>query len=239
MRKMYEYKTIRYFPNALSDEFINIGVMLECDKPIERIITETEAKHLYCSTLIGENKKFYGVVEHVQTLAQKRLLREENQYFHNYTISESKFLTSDKSEEEILEGLFESYIGYKLFTEEKLDKRIKIIQQSFEIVKKEFSKHITIHNSKKFDFEVENIKNKKVYHANIGSLGNKHDIFKMTMETPPPTLKKDKDSYNFLDISTHRVENDAKERLRLYQIDVYDYNNEEKIGAYLEQLIVA
>lgn len=237
MRQMYAYKVLRYFPNALSDEFINIGVMLDGTKYLERVVTEAEAKHLYCSVLIGESKKFYGVIEHIQTLVEKKRLRDPHHYFHNYVISESKHLTSDKSEEEILDGLFESYIGYKLHSEEKLDKRMKLIQDSFKIVKKEFRNHIAIHRSTQFDFEIENVKNQKIYHANVGSLGNKHDIFKMTMDTP--LHKQFKHKYDFLDISTHKIENDSKERLALYQIDTYDYSNDEKIEAYMEQLIVA
>ncbi|MCH9741070.1 MAG: DUF3037 domain-containing protein, partial [Epsilonproteobacteria bacterium] len=58
MRKMYEYQVIRYVPNELSEEFINVGIMLNATKNRERIISETEAQHLYCSVLIGENKKF-------------------------------------------------------------------------------------------------------------------------------------------------------------------------------------
>jgi hypothetical protein len=235
MRKMHEYKIVKYFPNALSEEFVNIGVILDAAKPMERIITESEAKHLYCSALIGENKKFYGVIEHIHALVQNNTLHDPHHYFHNFTISDSKHLASDKSEDEILEGLFETYIGYKLHSEEKLDKRMKLIKDSFKIVKKEFKKHISIHHSKQFDFELENVKNKKIYHANVGSLGNKHDVFKMTMDTP--LHKQLKHQYNFLDISTIIRENDSKERLALYQIDTHDYGNEEKIEAYMEQLI--
>jgi len=235
MRKMYEYKVVRYFPNALSGEFINIGVMLDGTKQLERVVTETEAKHLYCSALIGESKKFYGVIEHIQTLVEKNTLRDPHHYFHNYVISESKHLTSVKSEEEILDGLFESYVGYKLHSEEKLDKRMKLIQDSFKIVQKEFKNYIAIHRSLQFDFEIEHVKNQNIHHANIGSLANKHDVFKMTMETP--IHKKRQHQYDFLDISTSIKENDSKERLALNQIKTYEYGGEAEIESYMKQLI--
>ncbi len=235
MRKMHEYKIVKYFPNALSEEFVNIGVILDAAKPMERIITESEAKHLYCSALIGENKKFYGVIEHIHTLVQNNTLHDPHHYFHNFTISDSKHLASDKSEDEILEGLFETYIGYKLHSEEKLDKRMKLIQDSFKIVKKEFKNHIAIHRSLQFDFEIEHVKNQNIHHANIGSLANKHDVFKMTMETP--IHKKRKHQYDFLDISTSIKENDSKERLALNKIKTYEYGGEEEIESYMKQLI--
>jgi len=114
MRKIYEYQVVRYFPNEISDEFINVGVMLNGDTKKERIISENEAKHLYCSVLIGESKKFYAMVEYLNKLADDKKLRDPYQYFHNFRFSEVKALASSESEEIIFNELFETYIGYKL-----------------------------------------------------------------------------------------------------------------------------
>ena len=236
MRKIYEYQVVRYFPNELSDEFINVGVMLNGSVQKERIISETEAKHLYCSVLIGENKKFYAMVEYLNQLVHDNKLRDPYQYFHNFNFSEVKVLASSDSEEIIFDELFETYIGYKLESEEKLDRRIQLIQDSYKIVNQEFKKHINIHQSKNFDFEIESLKNSKIYHSNVGSIGNKHDVFKMTWETP--LAKSANDQYHFLDIATIVKENDSKDRLALNKITVHQYSSNEEIHKYMEKIAI-
>jgi len=237
MRKIYEYKVIRYFPNSFSDEFINIGVMLDGTNQKERILNESEAKHLYCSALIGENKKFYGVIEYLNNLVEKGILYDEHHYFHNFEFSERKQFISEKNENEIVEDLFENYIGYKFQSEEKLDKRIRLIQKSYSILESEFkfNKNIHIYKAEKFDFEIKHQRTQKIYHSNVGSIANKQDIVKMIMETP---LHKEKNHYyNFLNIATSTKNNDYKERLDLNNIEYSDYSNEEKIVEYFEKLI--
>lgn len=236
MRKIYEYQVIRYFPNELSEEFINVGIMLNGTENRERIISEIQAQHLYCSVLIGESKKFYAMVEYLNKLQEENRLRDPYQYFHNFRFSEPKHLASSKSEEIIFDELFENYIAYKFQTEEKVDRRIQLIQESYKIVKNEFQNFIEIHQSKQFDFEMENLKNRNIYHSNVGSIGNKQDIFKMTMETP--LHKNQTDKYHFLDIATVVKENDFKERLGLHSIDVYNYASDEEIYKYMEKIAV-
>ena len=236
MRKIYEYQVVRYFPNELSDEFINVGIMLNGSNPRERIISEMEAKHLYCSVLIGENKKFYAMVEYLNKLVQDNKLRDPYQYFHNFNFSEVKALASADSEEAIFDELFETYIGYKLHSEETLDRRVQLIQESYKIAKQEFPNRIKIHESNRFDFEIESIKKREIYHSNIGSIANKHDIFKMTWDTP--LAKKSNEQYHFLNIATIIKENDAKERLALNKINVYEYTNDEEIHQYMKRIAV-
>jgi hypothetical protein len=236
MRKIYEYQVVRYFPNELSDEFINVGVMLNGAVQKERIISEDEAKHLYCSVLMGENKKFYAMVEYLNKLVDDKKLRDPYQYFHNFSFSEVKVLASSDSEETIFDELFETYIGYKLQSEEKLDRRFQLIQDSYKIVKQEFSNHIKIHRSDRFDLEIVSIKKRKIYHSNVGSIGNKHDVLKMTWDAPLHQPKNEK--YHFLDIAKVVKENDAREKLALLNIDIYNYSTDQEIHLYLEKIAV-
>jgi len=236
MRKIQEYQVIRYFPNELSEEFINVGVMLNGTTNMERIISETEAKHLYCSVLIGENKKFYAMVEYLNKLSHDNKLRDPYQYFHNFNFSEVKVLASSSNENTILEELFETYIGYKLQNKEKLDRKTQLIQESYKIVKQEFKKYITIHQSEKFDFKIESIKKRKVYNSNVGSIGNKHDVLKMTWDVP--VFQKENETYHFLDIATIIKENNAKEKLALHKITVHNYSSDEEIQKYMEKIAI-
>jgi len=76
MRKIHHYQTIRYFPHLLSDEFVNIGIILNASEKISRLLSIEEAKHLYCSVLIGDKKKFLGVVEYLNKLSDENRLLE-------------------------------------------------------------------------------------------------------------------------------------------------------------------
>ncbi len=236
MRKMYEYQVVRYFPNELSEEFINVGIMLNGAENRERIISEVEAQHLYCSVLIGENKKFYAMVDYLNKLQQENKLRDPYQYFHNFRFSEPKHLASSKNEEIISDELFENYIGYKFQTEDKLDRRVQLIQDSYKIAKNEFKNFIKISESKQFDFEMKSLKSRDTYYSNVGSIANKHDVFKMTMETP--LHKKSIEKYHFLDIAKIIKENDSKERLALNSISVHSYASDEEIYKYMETIAV-
>lgn len=114
MRKIHEYQVIRYFPNELSDEFINVGVMLNGTVKKEHIISTIEATHLYSSVLMGDDKKFYAMIDYLHQLVQDKKLRDPHQYFHNFKFSEVKVLASNESDEVVFDELFETYIGYKL-----------------------------------------------------------------------------------------------------------------------------
>ena len=114
MRKIHEYQVIRYFPNELSDEFVNVGVMLNTTVKKERIISKVEATHLYSSVFMGDDKKFYAMIDYLHQLVQDGKIRDPHHYFHNFNFSEVKVLASSESIEVIFDELFESYIGYKL-----------------------------------------------------------------------------------------------------------------------------
>lgn len=234
MRKIHDYQVVRYFPNTLTDEFINIGIMLNGDASIERILEASEAKSLYCATLLGDSKKFYGLIEHLDNLAKKNILATTTHYFHNFTFSNTKHLASSQSKEEILEKLFKRYISSKLEKKEKEDKRQRLLIDTKKIAKNEFSKYISLHSSKQFDLELEHKKNFKKYYSNLGSLGNKQDVSTMLMETP--INKVSNRMYHFLNISNHDTSNDFKERLLLNDIKTFSYHGDEEIFAYLKTI---
>jgi hypothetical protein len=83
---------------------------------------------------------------------------------------------------------------------------------------------------------MENLKNRNTYYSNVGSIANKQDVFKMTMETP--LHKKSVDKYHFLDIATIIKENDSKERLALNNISVHNYASDKEIYKYMEKIAV-
>jgi len=238
MRKIYTYQMIRYFPHVLSDEFINIGVMLTSAKGLNRVLTEDEAKQIHCSALIGDKKKFLGVVEYLNKLASDDRLQEEKHYFHNFRFGEEKTGVSDKKNEIVLHELFEDYIGFKLQTEEKKDTRALILEQGIELAQSAyFKKYVRVRREKStlFDFEVESIKKEIIHHSIVGKTTLKHDVTRMVMATPDH--KENTNRYDFLNIRGEiDPENPYVKKLEHNFVDTYPYRTEEQIANYLEQI---
>ncbi|CAA6816873.1 MAG: Unknown protein [uncultured Sulfurovum sp.] len=238
MRKIYQYQTVRYFPHVLSDEFINVGVMLTSGKGMNRILTEDEAKHIYCSALIGEKKKFLGVVEYLNELSSDSRLLESNHYFHNFRFGEERKVASEKSEMEVVNELFNDYIGDKLQTEEKIDAKALILERSIKLAESpSFRKHVRVRTdeSTPFDFEVESIKKQIIHHSVVGKTTLKHDVTRMVMATPDH--KENKNRYDFLNMNGEiNPENPYVKKLEHNFVDPYPYKTEEQIARYLEQI---
>jgi len=122
LRKIYKYKTIRYFPSTLNDEFVNIGVILT-DNNFCYLIDKKDANYLYCSKFCGKRKKFFGIIKYLNsflifdTILQFKTLSNDlvlNNYFHNFRFSEEKEIISTKNDIELIKELFNDHIGYKL-----------------------------------------------------------------------------------------------------------------------------
>ena len=238
MRKIYQYQTIRYFPHVLSDEFINVGVMLTSGKGMNRILTEDEAKHMYCSALIGEKKKFLGVVEYLNELSSDKRLLESKHYFHNFRFGEERKVASEKSAVEVADELFNDYIGYKIQTEEKIDAKALILEQSIKLAQSPFfRKHVRVrtNESTPFDFEVESIEKQIIHHSVVGKTTLKHDVTRMVMATPDH--RENQNRYDFLNMNGEiNPENPYVKKLEHNFVDPYPYKTEEQIAHYLEQI---
>lgn len=238
MRRIHTYQVIRYFPHVLSDEFINVGVMITSGKGMNRILTEDEAKHMYCSALIGEKKKFLGVVEYLNELSADNRLLESNHYFHNFRFAEERKVASEKSEIEVVDELFNDYIGYKIQTEEKTDAKALILEQSIKLADSpSLKKHVRvrINQSTAFDFEVESIKKQIIHHSVVGKTTLKHDVTRMVMATPDH--KENQNRYDFLNMNGEiNPENPYVKKLEHNFVDPYPYKTEKQIAHYLEQI---
>lgn len=238
MRQVNTYQVIRYFPHVLSDEFINVGVMLTSGKGMNRILTEDEAKHMYCSALIGEKKKFLGVIEYLNELASDYRLLESKHYFHNFRFSEERKVASEKMENEILDEIFEDYIGFKIQTQEKIDAKALILEQSITLAESSsFRNHIRVRTdqSTPFDFEVESVKKHIIHHSMVGKTTRKDDVTRMVMAAPDH--KENKNRYDFLNMNGEvNPENLYVKKLEHNFVDPYPYKTEEQIADYLERI---
>lgn len=238
MRQVYHYQTIRYFPHVLSDEFVNVGVMLTSGKGMNRIVTEDEAKHLYCSSLIGEKKKFLGVIEYLNALASDNRLLEEKHYFHHFRFGEERKVASEKSEMEVVDELFDDYIGFKIQTQEKIDAKALILEQSMKLAQSQsFRNHVRVRTdeSTPFDFEVESVKKHIIHRSMVGKTTRKDDVTRMVMAAPDH--KENQNRYDFLNMNGEvNPENPYVKKLEHNFVEPYPYRTEEQIAQYLEQI---
>lgn len=238
MRQVYHYQTIRYFPHVLSDEFVNVGVMLTSGKGMNRIVTEDEAKHIYCSALIGEKKKFLGVIEYLNELASDNRLLEEKHYFHNFRFGEERKVASEKSEMEVVNELFDDYIGFKIQTQEKIDAKALILEQSRKLAESQsFRNHVRVRTDKStpFDFEVESVKKHIIHRSMVGKTTRKDDVTRMVMAAPDH--RENQNRYDFLNMKGEvNPDNPYVKKLEHNFVDPYPYRTEEQIAQYLEQI---
>jgi len=238
MRKIYSYRVIRYFPHMLSDEFINIGVMLLSGKGLGRILTEDEAQQLHCPAFIGERKKFLGVIAHLHRLESEGKLLEGEHYFHNFRFGDIQKLASEKDISEVVEELFYDYVGFKIATKEKREEKEIIYEASIKLVEREFRRYIRVRDSEVFDLELESIHTKIIHHSNIGKSSWKHDIMRMVYDTPAKKRKHDR--YDFLDIKG-KIEksNHGIQKLEQNLVEIHPYQTEDERALYMEMLAKA
>jgi hypothetical protein len=232
-RRIYTYRLIRYIPHTISDEFIYAGVFLENEVSAYRILSVDEARHLHCPFFIGDRKKFFGLVEYLNEFAQKGELANESHYFHNFRFTEARKIATDKSADEVVNEIFDDYVGYKIHSEEKIEEKKLILDRSKRLVETEFRKYIRICQSTEFDLEIENIANEIVHHSNLGRSSWKHDTSQMIMMTPTQTNPQER--YDFLDIGGQIDPSGLYvQKLKHNFIDIYPYKTEEDIAKYME-----
>ena len=122
MRKLYNYQIIRYFPNINSDEFFNVGVHLANEQKHKlHFIKDEHLTKLITFPSIDKN----NITTFIQLLSKEVNL--SHWYGNNLRFSETKAFRSSQSFEEVLEILYEDYIGYKFHFKEKKD-TIEIIK---------------------------------------------------------------------------------------------------------------
>jgi hypothetical protein len=127
MRKLYNYQIIRYFPNINSDEFFNVGIHLANDeKNILHFIDDVHLSKIMSFPSI-DKKNIISFID----LLQKEV-NISQWYGNNLKFSEKKAFRSSQSFEEVLEVLYEDYIGYKFHIKEKID-TIEVIKKNTKI----------------------------------------------------------------------------------------------------------
>ena len=177
MRKLYNYQVIRYFPNENSDEFFNVGIHIANDmKNILHFINDNHLSKIMSFPSI--NKK--NIVSFIEILQKEKNF--SHWYGNNLKFSEKKSFRSNKTFEEVLEILYEDYIGYKFHIKEKID-TIEIIKRNTkDIISKEFKKYLDMNENTIFDFDIVDKCSTQHHYSNLGSMTNKDNIQSMVWD---------------------------------------------------------
>ena len=223
MRKLYNYQIIRYFPNINSDEFFNVGIHLANDKKNElHFIKDEHLTKLITFPSVDKN----NITTFIQMLNKEINLSQW--YGNNLKFSETKVFRSSQSFNEILEILYEDYIGYKFHFKEKKD-TIEIIKENTKkIIEKEFSKYIEVNENTIFDFDIIDKNCYKHHYSNLGSISNKENIKSMVwdVESFIATYKVNNGVFELLNIVNSiddiQVSNNILYKHSIEQIAYYD-----------------
>lgn len=177
MRKLYNYQVIRYFPNVNSDEFFNVGIHLANDeKNILHFINDSHLTKIMSFPSIDKK----NIVSFIGMLQKE--INISNWYGNNLKFSEKKAFRSSQSFEDVLEILYEDYIGYKFHIKEKIDTIDIIKRNTREIVSKEFKKYLDLNENTIFDFDIIDKKRNKHHYSNLGSMTNRDNVQSMAWE---------------------------------------------------------
>jgi len=223
MRKLYNYQVIRYYPNINSDEFFNVGIHLADDeKNILHFINDEHLSKLITFPSI-EKKNIASFIEMLNSE-----VNIQHWYGNNLRFSEKKAFRSSQYFEEVLEILYEDYIGYKFHFKEKIDTIELIKQKTKKLIKKDFIKYIEVNENTIFDFDIINKKSNYHHYSNVGSISNKDNINSMTWDVTQFTLSKNINnaSFEFLNIKNTiqniEVANNILHKSNITSIAYYD-----------------
>jgi len=171
MRKLYNYQVVRYFPNINSDEFFNVGIHLANDTRNELHFIKDE--HLTKLITFPSIEKG-NIYTFIQMLNKE--INLSGWYGNNLRFSDTKAFRSSQNFEEVLEILYEDYIGYKFHFKEKKDSLEIIKQSTRDIVFREFVNYVEVNENTIFDFDIIDKKHNFHHYSNLGSISNKDNV---------------------------------------------------------------
>lgn len=235
MRKLYNYQVIRYFPNVNSDEFFNVGIHLANDMKNELHFIKDE--HLI--RLIS----FPSIDKGNITTFIKMLDKEINishWYGNNLKFSNTKAFRSSQTFEEVLEILYEDYIGYKFHFKEKKDSIEIIKQNTRDIIFREFKNYVEVNENTIFDFDIIDKKHNFHHYSNLGSIANREHINNMIWDVESFSIsnaKLLKAKFELLNIKNpHDDVQVANNILHKSHIESIAYYDEDRRYNYIKQV---
>ncbi len=232
------YNIVRYFPKIETYEFINVGVIVyKNDILYYRLISEEEISKFHCPILV-ESKVLKNSINDLDAFLQENLSSKEtfnrlnNRYKNVLDTSFQLIYSTNEEIEQVVTKLFDKYVGYKLIEKKQKIYSEKFIDETINLIEKEFDKYLSVKQSKISGFSLDfyNKRSSLTLHSLIGSINNSYDLFKAFNGVPVQVLTNEK--YNFLHSVTHNPNLDNIEKLKRNNINVYKYSNEAEIYNY-------
>jgi len=243
-RKNRKFNIIRYYPKIQTYEFINVGIILEDENEIYyRLLQEDEISKLHCPSLI-KSKILKNSLETLDSFLQNKkelnitIDTISNRYKNILDTSFQLIHSGSEKSEELIQKLFYDYIGYKFDTEEKISKLSKIIDETEDLVKKEFKGYLKVRKSKinGYNLDFLNTKTNFIHHSLLGSIENSENVARAFLNVP---LNINNSQYDFLNTKVNITDNGISNRIKLSQlnVNVHSYYDEEQIANYCKNLI--
>jgi uncharacterized radical SAM superfamily Fe-S cluster-containing enzyme len=140
----------------------------------------------------------------------------------------------------LVDKLFYDYIGHKFDIEDRKDRLAELIQATFSLVSKDYTKYLEVHSSKVkgYNLDFVNKKTKEIHHSLLGSIENSENISRAFIHVPSSIDEKSK--YNFLNIKLNLSESafDNRVKLKKLGINFYNYRNSDDIDNYCEAILL-
>ena len=234
MRNLFIYEVIRYYPNIRGDEFFNIGIKLSDGTKRVKIefIQEEHLSHIYRFPSI-EKKVITSMLEQLKE-SESSL---ENWYGNYLKISSEKLHRSSESFEEVLNNLYEDFIGYKFHYKEKKDQLEVIRVQTESLISREFKAYLKVERDSKFDFVIFDKRDVKHF-SDLGSINNKIHVNNMIWQREENIFHQQPENskFDFLNISTTQTEV-AEKLLFKNDVNLIPYDNDDVRYNYLHELV--
>jgi hypothetical protein len=243
--KNRRFHIVRYYPKIQTYEFVNVGIILYDNNEIfYKLLSSDDVSKLHCPSLI-ESKVLKNSLDSLEEFLQNEkslssTLDDISNRYKNILDTSFQLMYAGQEDTNILvDKLFYDYIGHKFDIEDRKDRLAELIQATFSLVSKDYTKYLEVHSSKVKGYNLDflNKKTKEIHHALLGSIENSENISRAFIHVPSSIDEKSR--YNFLNIKSNLSESAFDNRLKLKKlgIDFYNYRNSDDIDNYCEAIL--
>lgn len=243
--KNRRFHIVRYYPKIQTYEFINVGIILYEDNQISyKLLSSDEVSKLHCPSLV-ESKVLKNSLDSLEDFLQDHKVLNStledisNRYKNILDTSFQLMYAGHEDTETLVNKLFYDYIGHKFDIESKKDRLAELIQATFSLVSKDYTKYLEVRSSKikGYNLDFINKKTKEIHHSLLGSIENSENISRAFIHVP--STIDDRYKYNFLNIKSKLSDSAIDNRLKLNKLGInfYNYRNSDDIDNYCETIL--
>ncbi len=246
-KSIKKYSVIQFYPDMLTKEFINIGLIVYDDIILKiRMLSSDEIKHINCNFFSDkqsiENTIIYLQSEFVHLNTRQEFnIKLKSLYFDNFSFSKEVSFASEDTIDTELEVLYYRFIGKKFEKTEYILKKEVKKKEIIRLIDDKYSRKLSHEDDEYFDLLL--IPNRgKPYPTIIGSLLNDGD----TANAFKAYINKPREHTLFAYLNTHDEilkhkdkASHVRETLHIQmKMDVYDFSSMSSMKKSLDRLLV-